>query len=124
MSADLLPALSDDIFKVVFEKSPGSLLVKGDVPRFTIAAVSDSYLEVTSSTREAIVGKGFFEAFPEDKTLSDDTNARVIFTRVVNTRQKIDVPAYRFDVFNPATKTYVEHHWSCCNTPIFDGYGS
>ncbi|MCO5951069.1 PAS domain-containing sensor histidine kinase [Mucilaginibacter flavidus] len=124
MSADLLPFLPDDIFKIVFEKSPGSLLVKGDAPRFTIVAVSDTYLDVTSSTREAIVGKGFFEAFPEDKTLSDDTNARVIFTRVVNTRQKIDVPAYRFDVFNPDTKTHIKRHWSCCNTPIFDNEGS
>jgi len=123
MSADLLPVLPDDIFKIVFEKSPGSLLLKGDAPLFTIVAASDAYLEVTSSTRKAIVGKGFFEAFPEDKTLSDDTNARVVFTRVVNTRQKIDVPAYRFDVFNPATKTYAERHWSCCNTPILDNNG-
>ena len=124
MSADSFPVLPDDIFKIVFEKSPGSLLLKGDAPRFTIVAASDTYLEVTSSTREGIVGKGFFEAFPEDKTLSDDTNARVIFTKVVNTRQKIDVPAYRFDVFDQATKSYTERHWSCCNTPIFGGDGS
>lgn len=124
MSTDLLLDLSDDIFKVVFENSPGSLLVRGDVPRFTIVAASDTYLQVTSSTRAGIIGKGFFEAFPEDKTLSDDTNARVIFTRVVETLRKIDVPAYRFDVYDPATKTYTERHWSCCNTPIFGSDGS
>ena len=34
--------LADDLFKVLFEKSPGSILVKSDTPNFTIAAVSDS----------------------------------------------------------------------------------
>jgi two-component system sensor histidine kinase VicK len=118
MNADLLPDLPDDIFKIVFEKSPGSLLIRGDVPHFTIVAVSDTYLEVTSSTREAIIGKGFFEAFPEDKTLSDDTNARNVFTKVTETGQKMEVPTYRFDVYNAATKAYDIRYWSCSNIPI------
>jgi len=110
--------LSDDIFRTIFEKSPGSLLVKGDVPRFTIVAASDSYLEITSSTREDILGKGFFEAFPEDETLDDDINARKVFARVVETGLTIDVPTYRFDILNPLTKNYEIRYWSCCNTPI------
>jgi two-component system CheB/CheR fusion protein len=118
MTADLSPDLPGDLFKTVFEKSPGSLLIKGDAPRFTIVAASDSYLEVTSSTRDGIVGKGFFEAFPEDKTLSDDTNARNVFTKVVTTGQKVEVPTYRFDVYNKDTKSYDIRYWSCSNIPI------
>ena len=30
----------------------------------------------------------------------EDTNARNVFTKVVETGQKIDVPTYRFDVYN------------------------
>jgi two-component system sensor histidine kinase VicK len=120
MNVNLVPALPGDIFKIVFEKSPGSLLVKGDAPRFTIVAVSDTYLEVTSSTRDAILGKGFFEAFPEDKTLSDDTNARNVFAKVVATGKKINVPAYRFDVRDVETGDYHLRYWSCCNTPILN----
>lgn len=120
MNAALLPDLPDDIFKTIFEKSPGSLLVKGDAPHFTIVAASDTYLEVTSSTRETTIGKGFFEAFPEDKTLADDTNARTVFTRVVETGQKVYVPAYRFDVYDPDTKNTGIRYWSCNNTPILD----
>ncbi|MDO3641700.1 ATP-binding protein [Mucilaginibacter sp. L3T2-6] len=119
MTADL----SVELFKIVFEKSPGSLLIKGDAPRFTIAAASDSYLEVTSSTREHIVGKGFFEAFPEDKTLSDDTNARSVFTRVVDTGQKVDVPSYRFDVYNRDTGICDIRYWSCSNIPLLSTDG-
>ena len=120
MSAHIPPDLPDEIFKIVFEKSPGSLLVRGDAPCFTIVAASDTYLEVTSSTRKTIIGKGFFEAFPEDKTLTDDTNARIIFNKVIETGQKIDVPAYRFDVYNPQTKTAEIRYWSCNNTPILN----
>ena len=118
MSADLSPGLPGEIFKTVFEKSPGSLLVKGDAPHFTIVAASDGYLEVTSCSRETIIGKGFFEAFPEDKTLSDDTNARSVFTKVVATGQKVEVPTYRFDVYNKDTQSYDIRYWSCSNIPI------
>ena len=34
--------------------------------------------------------------------------------------QKMDVPTYRFDVYNPDTGAYEARYWSCCNTPIFD----
>jgi two-component system CheB/CheR fusion protein len=120
MNTYSLPALPSDIFQMIFEKSPGSLLVKGDAPCFTIIAASDTYLEITSSTREGILGKGFCEAFPDDKALYDDTNARNVFTKVIETGQKIDVPTYRFDVYDSETKAYEVRYWSCCNTPILD----
>ncbi len=116
----MMPVLPEDIFQIIFEKSPGSLLVKADIPHFTVVAVSDSYLCITSSTREGLVGKGFFEAFPDDTGFDEDTNARNVFAKVVHTGQTIDVPTYRFDVLNAATQTREVRYWSCCNTPIFD----
>jgi two-component system CheB/CheR fusion protein len=120
MNTDQLTGLTADIFQIIFEKSPGSLLVKSDKPRFTIAAVSDNYLEITSSSREKIVGRGFFEVFPDDKDFNEETSARNVFTRVVDTGQKIEVPTYRYDVFNAQTKKSEIKYWSCCNTPIYD----
>ncbi len=110
-----------DFFKTVFEKSPGSILVKADPPDFSIVAVSDIYLDVTSSKREDIVGKGFFEVFPEDNArFYGETNARHLFTKVIATGKKVDVPSYRFDVYNTETGAYDIHYWSCLNTPILD----
>jgi len=121
MTTGPLPVLPEDIFQIVFEKSPGSLLVMADSPRFTILAASDTYLAITSSKREDITGKGFFEAFPEDEDKFDEnTNARHVFTKVVETAQKVDVPTYRFDVYNKDTQAYEVRFWSCCNTPVFD----
>jgi two-component system sensor histidine kinase VicK len=119
MSANPPFDLPENIFETIFKKSPGSLLVKADLPRFTILAASDSFLEITSSKREKIIGKGFFEVFPEDNIeLDERTNARREFTMVIETGQKVEVPTYRFDVYNKETQKYTEHYWSCSNTPI------
>lgn len=119
MTREQLHALPDEIFKIVFEKSPGSLLVKADAPRFTIMAASDDYLKITSSIREDILGKGFFEVFPDDASDPDDlTTARHVFTKVAETGLKVDVPCYQYDVYNADTKAYEVHFWSCSNIPF------
>jgi len=119
MGADKNYSLPENIFQIIFEKSPGSLLVKADKSQFTIVAVSDSYLKVTATTREAILGKGFFEVFPDNELqVKDESGARNVFTRVVETGEKIDVHRYRYDIYNSETKSLEVHYWSCSNVPI------
>jgi two-component system sensor histidine kinase VicK len=116
---DTMPGLHEGIFRILFEKSPGSLVVKADMPRFTIIAASDAYLQITGSIAESILGKGFFDVFPEDNAkFNDDVNARKVFAKVVKTGKKVDVPTYRFDVYNPDKKVDEVRYWSCLNTPI------
>jgi len=123
MSEVPLHNLPGDIFRTIFDKSPGSLLVKADAPHFTILAASDSYLAVTATTRDAILGKGFSEVFPENSSTDDSIKAQRIFNKVVETGQKIDIPSYRYDIFDPDTYTYEEHYWSCSNVPILGDDG-
>jgi PAS domain S-box-containing protein len=57
-------------FRKIFETAPGhSLVLMPDSPRFTIIAVSDSYLKVTLKERKEIVGHGFFEVFSKNADL-------------------------------------------------------
>lgn len=42
------------------------MVVLADVPRFTIADVNDAYLDVVRMDRSELVGKGFYEAFPNN----------------------------------------------------------
>jgi two-component system, OmpR family, sensor histidine kinase VicK len=120
MSADSQHNLPENIFQTIFEKSPGSLLVKADIPRFTILAASDSYLEVTDTTRDAILGRGFSEVFPDSGNIDEHIRAHNIFTRVIKTGKKVDVPRYRYDIFNADTQCHEEHYWSCSNMPVRD----
>jgi two-component system, OmpR family, sensor histidine kinase VicK len=111
--------LPEGIFQILFEKSPGSLLIKADAPKFTILAASDAYLSITSVFRKDVLGKGFFEVFPDNNDdPNDDTTARKVFTRVIETRQKIDVPVYRYDVFNTVIHKKEVRYWSCSNSPV------
>jgi hypothetical protein len=53
-------------FHAIFEAAPlPNLIVRAD-PRFTIIAANDAYLCATMTTRERIVGRPNFEAFPDN----------------------------------------------------------
>ena len=121
MNVNKIFNLPENIFRVVFEKSPGSLLVKADAPQFTIIAVSDAYLKITNKKREDIIGHGFTEVFPANRLDHKiEPNAVTLFNEVINKREKIDLSNYRFDVYNTETKALEKRYWSCSNTPIFD----
>lgn len=112
--------IPDDLFRVLFEKSPGSLLLKADAPRFTIAAVSDAYLKTNRLPRENVLGKGFFEMYQADIDQTADIAARKVFSHVIRTGEKVDVPVYRFDIFEPGTNEKTPHYWSFSTIPIMD----
>ncbi len=124
MPEDAAASLPYDLFRILFEKSPGSLLLKADAPTFTILAASDAYLNITSVQRGDILGKGFFDVFPENNDQpNDDSTARKVFTKVIETNQKLDVPVYRYDVLDLVTHQKKIRYWSCSNTPILDNGG-
>jgi CheY-like chemotaxis protein/two-component sensor histidine kinase len=52
-------------FRALFEAVPGLYLVM--TPGFEIVAASDAYLKATMTTRDDIVGRDFFEVFPDKR---------------------------------------------------------
>ena len=106
-------------FLAVFEKSAGSLVIKADPPRFTMLAVSDQYERITSCKREDLVGKGVFEVFTDNETdPSGALSAYRAFMQVIETRQQVDLPVYKYDIFSPATGKLEPFYWSNSNVPI------
>lgn len=52
---------------LIFQALPfPALILKTDIPRFSIAAASRSYLEMTGSEEGVLVNRGFFEALPNN----------------------------------------------------------
>jgi PAS domain S-box-containing protein len=113
----LLPVLD---FRTLFETSPGLNLVLS--PDFTIVAVSDAYLNATMTEREAILGKGVFEVFPDNP---DDVNAdgvsnlRASLNYVLKHGKPHTMALQKCDVRNP-DGTFVEKFWRPLNTPVFN----
>lgn len=116
-------------FRTLFESAPGLyLVIAPDVPRYTIVAVSDAYTRQTLTKREAIVGKGLFEVFPDNPDDPGTTavkNTSASLSRVIATRAPDAMPMQRHDIRRPpdASGGFEERWWSPVNSPIFGPRG-
>jgi PAS domain S-box-containing protein len=58
--------MANNFIYQIFKSLPApSLVLLPDSPKFTITDVNDAYLSLVRRSREQLIGKGFFEAFPE-----------------------------------------------------------
>lgn len=116
-------------FKRLFESSPALyLVVQADAPRYTIVAASDAFLVHTLTKREEIVGRGLFEAFPDnpdDPSTSAAGNASASLARVVASRAPDQMPMQRHDVPRPREEGggFEERWWIPVNAPLFGPSG-
>jgi signal transduction histidine kinase/CheY-like chemotaxis protein len=113
-------------FRLLFESAPGLFLVLAvDPPRFTILGASDRYLRATMRTRQELVGRGLFEAFPdnpEDANADGVANLGASLARVVERREPDAMPIQKYDIALP-DGTFTERFWSPVNTPVLGGEG-
>ena len=113
-------------FRLLFESSPGLYLVLD--PRWRIAAATDAYLEATLTTRDQIVGRSLFDAFPDAADNLDSQGGRDMLAslnRMVATRRTDVLPLARHDM--PALGPdggFEVRYWSATNTPLFDDDGA
>ena len=117
---------ADQSFTRLFEASPAPFLVVApDAPLFTITEVNDAYLAATMRTREGVVGRGIFEAFPDnpdDLTASGVSRLRASLVHVLATRKPDVLPGLKYDVAQP-DGTFEERWWSPINSPVLDENG-
>ncbi len=116
-------------YHALFEALPGLYAVlMPNPPRFTILAASDAYLRAARTTREAIVGRGIFEAFPDnpdDPAATGVTNLRASLEYVFHNRAPHTMAVQKYDVRRPEREGggFEEHYWSPVNTPVLNDRG-
>src|SRR3954463_1253604 len=89
-------------FRILFESAPGHYLVLK--PDLTIVAVSDAYLAVTMTKREAILGRGVFEVFPDNPnapTAAGVGNLRASLARVLREGVADTMAVQKYDIRRP-----------------------
>lgn len=118
---------ADRSFTRLFEASPAPLLVlKPDTPRFTITEVNDAYLEATMRSRDELLGRGAFDAFPDnpdDKTVGGASVLRASLERVLKSRKPDALPQLKYDILRP-DGSFEERWWSPVNSPVLDDDGA
>jgi PAS domain S-box-containing protein len=109
-------------FRLLFQATPGCCLALD--PDLTNRAASDAYLAATMTRREAIVGRGLFEVFPDNPNDSEATgvaNLRASLERVLARRQPDTMAVQKYDIRRAESDGggFEERHWSPVNCPVF-----
>ena len=103
-------------FQTIFELTPGSCLVLAPDENFTIIAVNGAYLDDTKTKRENIIGKGFFEIFPEP-TETTTKNLRAFLKQVLQDKIPNTMAVQKYVQGDEAGRIE-EQYWSLTNTPV------
>jgi PAS domain-containing protein len=118
--------LSPPDFQAIFQSVPGPYLVLE--PDFTIVAASDAYLRATMRRREEILGRDFFEVFPDnpqDPGATGVCNLRASLNRVLAQRAPDRMAIQKYDVRSPSSEggAFEERYWSPFNFPVLNAAG-
>lgn len=108
-------------FQTLFEAAPGLYLVL--TLDLTIVAVSEAYLRATMTEREAILGRGIFDVFPDnpdDPAATGVGNLRASLERVLHQRTADAMAVQKYDIRRPEAEGggFEERYWSPVNTPV------
>jgi PAS domain S-box-containing protein len=109
----------------LFEATPGMRhLFLPDAPRFTIGATSKDLCQYLGLSRQQLVGKGIFEAFPPNESDKNDTGMSDLLCslqQVLQTKAAHTMPVQRYDVQDE--NGYTEKYWQVVNTPFLSPEG-
>ncbi|PKQ46291.1 PAS domain S-box protein [Confluentibacter flavum] len=111
-------------FDHIFQISPyPSLILLPDAPKFTIVAVNDAYLEAVDSTEKDLIGKGVFEAFPEnpeDKISKGVEKLRNSLHVVIAKKESDKMPLQKYDIPIRGTSKFKIKYANVRNIPLTD----
>lgn len=110
-----------------FDASPNPYVLL--TPDLRIAGVNQAYLDVTHSTRDAIVGRPLFAAFdsgPGEDAPENVRQVRASLEKARDTRQRDHLAVVRFSM--PAVgpdgeTTFEDRLWSATHTPVLNDQG-
>ncbi|MDX5358762.1 MAG: PAS domain S-box protein, partial [Rhodobacterales bacterium] len=116
--------LTEEHFSRLFEAAPGKMMVlsaEGDV----IVAATDEYAQAVKVEREAIIGRGLFDAFPDDPAeprANGSQNLRASLQRVKALHATDVMNPQRYPIRTP-DGSFEERFWLPMNKPVFDRAG-
>jgi signal transduction histidine kinase/DNA-binding response OmpR family regulator len=113
-------------FRALFETVPGCYLVLD--PDLRIVAVSDMYLAATMTRRNEILGRGVFEAFPDnpdDDGATGVANLSASLERVRTSLRPDAMAVQKYDIQRPAERGggFEARYWNPFNSPVVDENG-
>lgn len=114
-------------FRQIFESAPGLYLILA--PDLTIVGVTNAYAKATLQQRDAMVGRGLFDVFPDnpdDPNADGVSNLRASLDRVRRSKVADTMAIQKYDIRKPDADGggFEERYWSPVNTPVLDEAGA
>ena len=106
-----MDVLIEPSFHRVFNESGACLLMQVNDSKFTIVAVSNKYLALTSTSRDELIGRDPFDIFPDKEDAPNGAiTTRNAILKVCNTGESVIIPDYLYHIYSPE-KTKLEPRW-------------
>ena len=126
----MAPAPPDDRahpvdFARLFAGLPTAYMVMS--PDLVIVEANEAYLQLLGRTRQELVGRPVFEAFPPTPDALDEEGRNPLqtsFERARDTGLPDVMPLFRYGVLDPRTGEVAERHWSLISAPLLGDDGS
>ncbi|WP_460880101.1 PAS domain-containing protein [Pontibacter rugosus] len=111
----------------IFHLLPGLYLVM--TPDLVIQHATDAYLKATLAFRENLIGRYFFEVFPNNPSTPDLDSAHnfeLSLQYVLEHKQEHTMAVLRYDIPRPQSSGggFEERYWSPISRPILDDAGN
>ena len=108
-------------YTAIFRASPDLYLILNS--QFEIVEVSEAYLHATMVERDAILGRGIFDVFPDnpnDPTATGVKNLRASLMSVLKNKAPNAMAVQKYDIRRPASEGggFEERYWSPINLPV------
>jgi PAS domain S-box-containing protein len=111
--------VSAEEYAAIFAALPTAYLVMS--PDLTIVDANPAYLALLGRTRDELVGRYVFDAFPPAPETLDDAGANPLqlsFERARDTGMPDLMPLFRYEVLDQATGRPVTRAWSLISSPV------
>ncbi|OGX91016.1 hypothetical protein BEN49_21415 [Hymenobacter coccineus] len=103
----------------VFDALPGAYLLLS--PALVIEAASAAYLSATLTKQSALIGRHFFDVFPDNP---QTPLLQASLAQVVATSQPHELPRVPYAIPDPARPGhFVQRYWRTHHTPVLDAQG-
>lgn len=108
-------------YTALYRQLPIPVLVL--TPEFAVADANLAFLQAAGRTREELLGRNIFDAFPEDSSDLGATGVRnsiASLRRVLATGEPDAMEFQKYDVEVPGSPgLFARHYWSGVNAPVF-----
>jgi PAS domain S-box-containing protein len=108
-------SLSGAFIARLFERSPNPYVILDR--DLTIIGMNEAYLRVTMRSRESIVGRNMFEAFPSEPGSTSERLLRTSLERALETGEPDHLPLIPYPIAMP-DGTLEMRYWSATHTPL------